>query len=257
MRIYLPTWMRVEVELLSAALGFYTRLPVPASMSMNSAKLAASHKYLPAIGILVAGVSSLIMVLANKVWPIEIAIVLSMASSVVMTGAFHEDGLADSCDGFGGGYEAKQVIRIMRDSRIGSFGALGLMAVLSLKFLSLRSMGLDLAVVSLFIGHSLSRLVALLMRASLPYASEEGKVREAVIPSSGKELWLPSIIAAIPLIMYPQVILLMLVISLIVFLMARFYFTRRLGGYTGDALGALQQVTEVALLLGLTALQKF
>ena len=216
-----------------------------------------ANKYLPLIGILVAAISALAMVAARRLFPTDISIVIAMLASILMTGAFHEDGLADACDGFGGGYGREQIIRIMRDSRIGTFGVIGLIAILTLKFLCLREQPLNQAILSLFISQSLSRLSSLAIMHSLPYASDQGKIKAATTTSSWRDLLIGAVVCLVPTFFMPQVALISAIIFILVFELGRRYFLRRLEGYTGDCLGAIQQITEICLLMGIVVQCRF
>ena len=239
------------------AIVFYTRLPGPAWAGKDPSKMVSANKYLPVIGLLVAMISALTLVAASRLFSTDISIVLAMTTSILLTGAFHEDGLADACDGFGGGYEREQIINIMRDSRIGTFGVIGLVGILTLKFLCLRELPLNQSILSLFISQSLSRLSALAMMHSLPYASDRGKIKAATSTSSWRDLLLGVAVCVVPIFFMPQVAMMSALVVIVVFELGRRYFLRRLGGYTGDCLGAIQQITEICLLMGMVAQCKF
>ena len=120
------TALRNELKTMAAAWMFFTRLPLPARVRVEGADLRQAVTYFPLAGWLVGGVAALVWWLASQVFPPALASGLSLLATLVVTGALHEDGLADVCDGFGGGYTREKILAIMKDSRIGAFGVLGL-----------------------------------------------------------------------------------------------------------------------------------
>jgi adenosylcobinamide-GDP ribazoletransferase len=179
-----------------------------------------------------------------------------MIATIVLTGAFHEDGWADSCDGFGGGWDRDQVLAIMKDSRLGTYGALGLGLMLALKFMALYALH-DVALVmpALLLGHSWSRLLAVSYLFDFSYTREaDSKVKSLArqLTPNGLRIAIVSMLPLVFLISFKQ--LLWVVAALLIFrwVFGR-YITRRIGGYTGDCLGAAQQVAEVLVYLVLAA----
>jgi adenosylcobinamide-GDP ribazoletransferase len=237
--------MRKELELFFTALMFFTRLPVP-ELDYCQEKLNASSRYFPLVGILVGALSATVFMFSSLVLPVGISILLSMISSILITGAFHEDGFADTCDGFGGGYTKEKILEIMKDSRIGAFGAIGIILLLALKFLLLSEIKPLYIPIVIVAGHSLSRFISISLLYSMVYVKEDGKAK----PIS-TALPLPSLIVAgifgfLPLLLFKKVFILVIIIPL---LFTRwylsYYFKKHIGGYTGDCLGATQQVSEI------------
>ena len=118
-------WRR-ERDLLLVALMFFTRIPMPRWVPFDEARLNGASRYFPLVGLLVGAVAALVYGVAVNLWSPALALVLATAATVLLTGAFHEDGFADVCDGFGGGWDREQVLSIMKDSRIGTYGTVGL-----------------------------------------------------------------------------------------------------------------------------------
>ena len=135
--------IRSQLELFFIAVGFFSRLPVPGWVEFSPDKLGRAARFLPLVGWLIAVIGAAVFWLAVQVLPVELAVVLSMAATIRATGAFHEDGWADTCDGLGGGWTREQVLQIMKDSRIGSYGAIGLVLLLLAKYLVLSALGAD------------------------------------------------------------------------------------------------------------------
>src|SRR5690606_8920596 len=125
--------MRYQLELFFAALGFFTRIPVPAWVPWSPERLNHAARYFPLVGWVVGGVGAGAFLAFALVLPASLAVILSMAVTIRLTGAFHEDGWADTCDGLGGGWDKAQVLTIMKDSRIGSYGTVGVVLMLLAK----------------------------------------------------------------------------------------------------------------------------
>ncbi len=236
------------------AVTFYTRIPWPNNMAFDSADLIRGNVFFPLIGWLVAGVAVLVCLAALQVFHLPVAILLSMVATIWLTGAFHEDGFADTCDGFGGGYGEQAILTIMKDSRVGTYASVGLCLLLLLKFQSLLL--LPELFMGLWVGHSLSRFVPLLLMASLPYVREQAssKIGAVELKLSWRELLMAASFALVPLAFVKLELLatLLVVIPALTFLLYR-WFKKVLGGITGDCLGASQQITEVVIYLVLGA----
>lgn len=257
--------MRREAEYFFAALRFFTRLPVPRWVGHSAAQLNHAARYFPLIGVLVGAIGGGVTLLALALWPATVAVPLGMAATLLATGAFHEDGLADSCDGFGGGWSREDVLRIMKDSRIGSYGTIGIVLALLLKAALLVELAEAPAAVflaALIAGHSVSRLASTALIFTLDYARDDdgAKAKPLAVRMGRGELAFAAataLLACLPLLALqppqPAALRLSLALTLvaIVALLAARHFVRRLGGYTGDCLGATQQLTEIAFYLGL------
>jgi adenosylcobinamide-GDP ribazoletransferase len=237
----------------AAALMFLTRLPLPSRWQFEPVHLQAA--YFPFVGLCIGGFAALIFALSSQIWSPSLAVLISMVATIWATGAFHEDGFADSCDGFGGGWDKQQILRIMQDSRLGTYGCIGLMLILAVKFLSLQSITSSGSVlVALLLGHSLSRLLSISHLYDLSYVRFEGKSKPVATSLSGRELGYGLFSIAVVWLFVPINTLLIIFAILSVW---RWWFTRYMqrwiGGYTGDCLGASQQVSEVLIYLILAA----
>lgn len=246
------------------AVMFYTRIPVPSWMTHDEEMLNKATIYFPVIGWIVGGVSALSLWGFSLLWPWPVAVLLSMVVSVLLTGAFHEDGFADVCDGFGGGWTQLRILEIMKDSRVGVYGAAGLGLMLGLKFLLLQSFDLPQALIALAIAHPTSRFTALTFIYTHEYCREDAlsKVKPLAKQLQFSEMLLALVFAVIPLLalvvwqsnwMYLGVLVPLVLVKLY---LGR-YFQKWIQGYTGDCLGATQQVAEVVVYLYLSAVWKF
>jgi adenosylcobinamide-GDP ribazoletransferase len=162
-----------ELEIFFAALRFFTRLPVPACVGHSQQQLDRAARYFPLIGIIVGAIGALVTVAVAWALPMPLAILAGMAATLLVTGAFHEDGFADAVDGFGGGWEKARVLEIMKDSRIGSFGAIAICLMLLAKFHALAEIaargGLAFLSLALIASHALSRLASTVLISVLDY----------------------------------------------------------------------------------------
>jgi adenosylcobinamide-GDP ribazoletransferase len=252
-----------QVRLFFIALQFFTRLPVPRWVGFEPQWLHHASRYFPAAGIVVGSIGALVCWLASQVWPPAIAILLSTCATIYATGAFHEDGFADVCDGFGGGMTSERVLEIMKDSRIGAYGAIGIAMLLALKCASLSLLAPVTATAALFVAHPLSRFFSGSLIRFLDYAKAEGKAKPLAQHMSTGELLIAAITIVIPVVVvlacntlhWKGIAIGSVAMACATTWMARL-FRRRIGGYTGDCLGAVQQVTEAVFYLALLATVK-
>ena len=238
------------------ALSFYTRLPMPPNLDYQ--ELPRASMYLPLVGCLVGGLCGLTFYLAALLWSPITAAVLATIAGILLTGAFHEDGFADVCDGFGGGWDKAQVLTIMKDSRVGAYGAIGIALLFLLKVSVLADFPLAATPWVLLAGHSLSRMSPLLLMWQYDYArADDSKGAAAVYKPSARDLTFASLCAVLPLVFLPFGIVLAIIPLILATLLLGRFFYRHIGGYTGDCLGASQQVTEVVFYLGASTLWTF
>lgn len=234
------------------AVMFFTRVPVRLN-NFDEADLNKSTRFFPLIGILVGIAGALVFWLSDILLPLEIAVLLSMVATVLLTGAFHEDGLADAIDGLGGGWTKEQVLTIMVDSRIGSYGAIGLVLALLTKYQALSYQVATLIPASIVAGHALSRLCAVLVMFTQSYVKTEGKSKPLATQLNVMELVIATLFGLLPLMFLDLKSLLALVPVALTWIWFSLKIKKRIGGYTGDCLGAIQQLTEIAFYLGLLA----
>lgn len=245
-----------ELRLALTALQFFTRVPVPAWVGWSPQQMHECVRYLPLVGVLVGGVAGAVHALAGCLWSNGVAVLLSMVATLLLTGAFHEDGLADTCDGLGGGgNDRTKVLAIMQDSRVGTFGVVGLVAALGLKFQLLQAVPAGLFLAVSVGAHVSSRCSALWVMARLPYVRDDGPSKSRGLTEGQSALaWMAGLLwLVIPLCWLGQSGAAAVLASAIVAQAAVWWLRRRLGGYVGDTLGATQQCTELAFLLACLA----
>ena len=242
-----------QLNLWWIAVAFFTRIPVPASVEFSQASLNRASRYFPAVGWLIGALCATALWLLMLVFPQDVAVLISIAISLLLTGCFHEDGLADTCDGLGGGWTREQKLSIMKDSRIGTYGAAALWVSLTLKFVVLSQ--LINPVLALLVAHPLSRIIPTVFIAAMSYVSDAdtSKAKPLAESGSGADTAIAIItgLTALIFINNPFIILLVLLVLAGV---AYVFLKRQIGGFTGDALGAVQQVSELAIYLSLLAL---
>lgn len=250
--------MKNQLHIFLNAVMFYTRIPVPKNLPYSDEILNRSTRYFPFIGWIIGGVGAAVFYGLQFIFPAGLAILLSMLATILATGAFHEDGFADFCDGFGGGYTRERILTIMKDSRIGTYGSIGLVGMLATKFMSLQAIEVSSIPVVLLAGHAVSRLMPILVIYTSEYSRADATSKTKPIGQKGKGfdftlalLFGLAFLVFIPFA-YSLVVLPVLLLTTAVF---RSYITRHLGGYTGDCLGALQQISEVVFYLGFVVFQ--
>jgi adenosylcobinamide-GDP ribazoletransferase len=242
------------------ALRFMTIFPVPSSEAATAPDwLSRCAKFFPAVGICVGLVSAAALLLTSSIWNPVIAALLAVAASIIVTGALHEDGLADTADGFGGGWSVEKRLAIMKDSRIGAYGALALLFGVALRVTALTELPLWTGAVALIAVHAAARITPAFVMNTLPYAGDTAamKVSYADAPVSANDIWFALLVAGCALVPLALVsissvisgLLLGALLAAAVALWAR----KLIDGYTGDVLGAIEQMFEIGFLLGVAA----
>ncbi|WP_031526446.1 adenosylcobinamide-GDP ribazoletransferase [Dyadobacter crusticola] len=262
--------MRHQAALFFAALQFYTRIPIPGWVVFKPENLSPATRFLPLIGWIVGGISAAVWLVISPLTGFSIAIVFSIIASILTTGALHEDGFADTCDGFGGGWTRDKILVIMKDSRLGTYGALGLIGILALKFALLQELAdrFDNQVSQVFglmiAAHAISRLMPASIIYNQPYArdTDDSKAKPVAQNVTAVTLAIAAMFGIVPLLllctMFSSALPLLSIpfLGVVTWAMSR-YFVKWIGGYTGDCLGAVQQVCEVGFYFCLIAIWKF
>lgn len=255
--------MKRQFKLLMVAIQFLTRLPVPRLAGFEDDWLARSARYFPVVGVLIGSISVGVWWLSSRWFPPAVAAGLMLAASLIVTGALHEDGFADVCDGFGGGATRDGVLAIMKDSRIGAYGAVGIATLLGLKWATLASLPGSTLPLTVIGASMVSRWCTTGLIWRLPYLRMDidGKSKPLANSLSAGNWMLSGVLGALALVpaawIFSSVVNRPLVSALVMALvfasastvLAAAYFKGRIGGYTGDCLGATQQVAELSFLL--------
>jgi adenosylcobinamide-GDP ribazoletransferase len=264
--------MKKELHIFFTCLMFYTRIPCPKNITHDPDYLNKATRYFPFIGWIVGSISFLTFYIFSLFLSVETAVIFAIITSILTTGAFHEDGFADVCDGFGGGWTKEKILLIMKDSAIGAYGAIGLVLLFLVKFklltesIFLFTIQKDYFLVFLvFISaHSLSRLAAISIVFTHEYSRDDATSKSKPIAKkhTWKEVLGSFFFGLIPLFVFCyftlqfKIVLVLLPVFLTRYFLAR-YFQKWIDGYTGDCLGATQQVCEVIFYLSLLFLWKF
>lgn len=256
-----------ELHIFLTALVFFTRLPCGRWVENPQNYLRDTSRYFPLVGWIVGGVAAIVFWGAHQIWPTPIAVILSLIATVLLTGALHEDGFIDVCDGFGGGWTTDRILEIMKDSRIGAFGVLGICLAIALKLAALVSLPVQAIPLALWTGHSVSRFASISLLYTHEYVrlDASSKAQPVVRKMSIAELLFAVVGGIVPFVISliliqpscPQNVVVIALLCLAVIWFTRWgigrYFSHKIGGYTGDCLGAVQQMTELAFYLTLSA----
>lgn len=307
-----------ELRIFFTAIMFLTRIRVPPTVDHSPLYLREAPRYFPVVGWIVGAVSALFYLLGTRFISTDAGVVAAMVTGVLVTGAFHEDGFADVCDGFGGGWTKEKILAIMKDSRIGAYGAIGLILMLGTKFILLRELPAftpalsaaagsasspfgapaslqgapapefwttapwnvfydhRYAILAIICAHSLGRLMPVLVMQAGTYArADAGAIAGAgasaaagaVDPGksgaiAGQRMSAGGLIAAVifalaPFALLPWHYLLVIAPALYATFELNRYFKRWIGGYTGDCLGAIEQVSEILIYLGFVLIFRY
>jgi adenosylcobinamide-GDP ribazoletransferase len=255
--------MKRQFSLFLVAAQFLTRLPLPPVVGFQPSWLSRSARYFPLIGALIGLIGTGVWWLSSLCFPPAVAVGLTLSATLLLTGALHEDGFADVCDGFGGGLSRESVLAIMKDSRVGAYGAIGVAMMLGLRWVTLAALPRTEFPI-LFVGaHMLSRWCATALIWRLPYVRNDADAKSRPFADSlGAADWIFSgalgALALLPLmalagpatsLLWARALAAALLAAAAVTVLAGMYFKRRIGGYTGDCLGGAQQISELAFLL--------
>jgi adenosylcobinamide-GDP ribazoletransferase len=246
-----------QAQLFFSALQLMTRLPTPRIPDFEPDWISRSAPYFPVVGWIVGAICAVVMLSASRLWPGLPAAIIAVGAAFLVTGGFHEDGLADTADGLGGGQSPAQRLEIMKDSRIGSYGVLAVWTVLSLKVAVLGGLPPLRAAVALILAHGLARAFAVAVMAGLAYAGdlEAAKLKPAPMSVRPVEALMAVALGLAPLLFFlPALNLLLGLVLAACAVGALAILSKRLiGGFTGDVLGAVEQLAEAGLLLGFAA----
>ncbi len=252
--------MKKELQIFLTAIMFFTRIPCPKWVDHNPEYLAKSAKYFSLVGIIVGSIGAVVFYGFSFIFSTEISLLLSMFATIYVTGAFHEDGFADVCDGLGGGWTKEKILLIMKDSRLGTYGTIGLILILAIKFSALREIPANYIPLTIIAGHSLSRFIATTLIYTHPYVrdTEDSKAKPAAKNITLGIVILSGVFGILPLVFFRTPLILLAIIPCY---LAKVYlgikFKKWLGGQTGDCAGAVQQLCEVVFYLTVVVLWTF
>jgi len=240
------------VESALLAVAFLTRIPIRLSENNEKQKLADVMWAFPLVGVFVGGVASFAMWIGYEIGLSPLVCGLTaVATQALITGALHEDGLADVADGFGGGHKIVDKLKIMRDSQIGTYGVLAL--IFSITFRAGLIAGMTsqtIAVIALLSAGAVSRALIALAMNQLELVRTDGLASQAGQPTNESTLVTLALGGAIAFLLLGAAGWFVLAFAFGATVLMGLYAKRQIGGQTGDVLGTVQQVTETAVLLG-------
>lgn len=256
--------LKNEFIYFATAIMFFTRLPIPFKLPYSDQIMNRSQKYYAWVGLLVGLINAVVFYIGSLLFSNEIAIILSICISVLLTGAFHEDGFTDVCDSFGGGYGKEKIMTIMKDSRIGAYGVIGILLLVLLKVFSLihlASIDIHLILFAMIAAHSSSRFISGTMIYTHRYVTDIDQSKSK--PMANRALPIGNLVIGLLAVLIPFILfgqfqyVLVLPFAYLGKMYLGWYFNKHIGGYTGDCLGTVQQVTEVLIYLGFILVWKF
>ncbi len=238
------------------AILFYSRLPAPRGVKCSPDILSQSLRYFPLIGLIVGALGFGGFWAASLILPHNLSVIIAMVVMILSTGALHEDGFADSCDGFGGGYGREAILRIMKDSHIGTYGVIGLILVLLLRYSLLCQVSFEQMAYVMILAQGASRFGSVVMTRTSKYARiEPSKSSHSALGISFTGVMIAMLFSLLPLALMGWLFALIYIgVSALIFLLFRYYIHSQIGGFTGDTLGALQQISEVTFYITFLAL---
>lgn len=244
-----------------AAFMFFTRLPI---WRLRLGQIPAEYfkqviNYWAVVGWLTGGVMASTLWLLAHMFPYSVAIILTLLTRLLLTGALHEDGLADFFDGFGGGNTKERILAIMKDSHIGTYGVVSLIFYFLFFYSLLNSLPLHLACLSMLIVDPFCKWLSSFITVFLPYArtAEASKAKMIYIQMSTPTLVVSSIFGLLPLLLIPRFdYLLAFIFPIVVFFGLIFFMKRKIQGYTGDCCGAMFLLCEISSYLGIVFVYK-
>ena len=235
------------------AVGFLTRIPMLVQIDYSQRLMNQSSLYFPLVGLLLGALYVAAFFLLGLAFSPLVSVILVVILHLFITGAFHEDGLADSVDALGGGYTVEKRLEIMKDSRIGTYGTVALVMALMLKVALLTEA--DLIWLALLVAPAISRLTPLLLMATMTYVTDPDKSKSKPVADGFSAVRLGTasafvlVLCAVMSFWQPFLITGTLAAVLLVAMLWGAYLRSQLGGYTGDALGASVVFSELVLLL--------
>lgn len=248
---------RYQWELFLLAVSFFSRLPVPSNLPYSEARMNQAGRYFALVGVVLGVLCAATFAFLSLVFPAPVAIVLTMVFSLLLTGAFHEDGLTDMADGIGGGMTVERRLSIMKDSRIGTYGAATLVMALLAKFVFWGELAQERQfLLMIVVAYTASRALAATLIYDMPYVSDSDTSKSKPLANQQSSLEVAILLFTGGLVTMflgvTQAAVIVLVLTVFRYGFKR-WLTKRIGGFTGDCLGAAQQLSELLVYLTLIA----
>ncbi len=225
---------------------FLTRLPVPVKTQWSESELAHSTPWFALVGVVVGSIAAIAWWIGFNLWSPLMGAVFAVCASVLVTGAFHEDGLADSADGLGGAFDIEKKLVIMRDSRIGTYGSVALILNIIAKIGAISLLQPSAAIAVLIGAHMLGRWTSVPLIKYNNYVREQGTGKPfAAMVSTSNVIWSSAFALVCSVLCFGTSALFVIPGILIFLWLAQWYVRKKLGGITGDILGAINSLTEL------------
>ena len=238
------------------ALMFFSRIPVGTIENFQEEDLNKATKFFPWVGYIIAGMQAIVFVVLAQFFPIDISVIFSMIFSVLLTGAFHEDGLADVCDGFGGAFSKERKLEIMKDSRLGTYGAVGIWFLFTTKFLFLCKFHLSMTPFCMIISGVLGRLLSVSLIRFSTYSRVDASSKSKPLGTKMTlSEYLFALFSIIPLLFMPIIqkgVLYLIPVLIVSYVFFHWWGKKQIDGFTGDYLGFTEQCGEIIILLTLS-----
>lgn len=235
-----------------AAFLFFTRLPLWRVVTVPPEQFKRMISCWSVTGWLTAGVSAATLLLCTQIMPYSVAILLAVGSRLFLTGALHEDGLADFFDGFGGGSTRERTLEIMKDSHIGSYGVISLIIYFLIYTAVLNTLPLDLTCAAILCGDPFCKSVCSFIVNRLPYARpvEESKSQTINSPMNKTEIFTSLLFGLSPVFLFiSKPYWAATLTPILLFLLLTRFLKKRIQGYTGDCCGAIFLLCELSFFL--------
>lgn len=244
--------IKEEFNALRLIFLFYSRIPV-GRVEYSDRAMSRAFRYFPSVGAVVGGLSAVSYWIFASYFTIEIGVVAAIAVALMLTGGMHEDGFSDFCDAFGGYRSREDTLRIMKDSATGVYGVLGIVVLLLAKYSLLKALPMTVAPWVIVVTAVVARYAPIVVMRSMSYARKEGEQSKSTHLRETMSWWTVSIasafvIASLLLLSWRFALGAIVLVSVVIGWIA-YVSKKRIGGYTGDVLGALEQLCEIALLL--------
>jgi adenosylcobinamide-GDP ribazoletransferase len=232
-------------------LQFLTRIPINISVDVKEEDFIKGVKFFPIVGLIVGIINIIIYRLCSLIMPPQAAIVGTVLSNILITGALHIDGLADTCDGIFSSRSRDRMLEIMKDSRIGTNGAVAVFFDLALRIVLLLSINETHIIKTLIISPILSRTIMVVLMHYSVYARTEGGLGNIFIGKIGLKDTISTVIIAVIIssTLFGYKAILVMVLNLIIMIIYKSYIFKKIGGMTGDTLGAGNEISELLVIL--------
>lgn len=238
---------------------FLTRIPINISIDIKEENFIKGVKFFPIVGLIIGMINFLVYKAALVVLPIQIAVILAVLSNIMVTGALHLDGIADTCDGIFSARSRERMLEIMKDSRIGTNGAVAMFFDLALRIGILLSISEVHTAKAILLSPVLARTFMVILMYSSVYARSEGGLGNTFIGKVHlKDTFITAVIGIIMgVLIFGYSVGIIIGINLIVILLYKTYISSKIGGFTGDTLGASNEISEIVVFLVILILERY